>query len=92
MSEEIKEILDIERYRNKDGYVENINLLPDEIHKLLDYITNLQNQLQQKENIIKEVREYVKQLLEYKKEDYYKGVSLEYIERIIDIINQDKRY
>ena len=52
----------------------------------------LKNQLQQKENIIKEVREYIKQLLEYKKEDYYKGVSLEYIERIIDIINQDKRY
>lgn len=57
MSDEIKEILDNERYRNKDGYVENINLLPDEIHKLLDYITNLKNQLQQKENIMKEVRE-----------------------------------
>ena len=42
MSDEIKEILDVENYRNKDGYVENINLLPDEIHKLLDYITNLQ--------------------------------------------------
>ena len=41
------------------------------------------------ENIIKEVRKYIEQLLEYKKG---KKVSLEYIERIIDIINQDKRY
>lgn len=38
----IKEIIDIEKYRNKDGYVENISLMPDEIHKLSDYITNLQ--------------------------------------------------
>lgn len=50
---------------------------------------SLQNQLHQKENIIKEIREYIEQLLEYKKD---KKVSLEYIERIIDIINQDKRY
>ena len=44
MNNEIKEILDIERYRNKDGYVENINLTPDELHLLLDYITNLEEE------------------------------------------------
>ena len=52
-------------------------------------IEELRTQLQQKENIIKEVREYIEQLLEYKKD---KKVSSEYIERIIDITNQDKRY
>ena len=56
-----------------------------EITYLLDYI-------QQKENIIKEVREYIKQLLEYKKEDYYKGVSLDYVERILDILEGDLKY
>ena len=44
-------ILDIEKYRNKEGYVENINLIPDELHQLLDYITKLQQENQQlKEN------------------------------------------
>ena len=56
-----------------------------EITYLLDYI-------QQKENIIKEVREYIKQLLEYKKEDYYKGVSLDYVERILNILEGDLKY
>ena len=56
-----------------------------EITYLLDYI-------QQKENIIKEVREYIKQLLQYKKEDYYKGVSLDYVERILDILEGDLKY
>lgn len=50
MDQEIKNILDIERYRNKDGYVENISLMPDEIHKLLDFITNLQEKVNQYEN------------------------------------------
>ena len=44
------------------------------------------------ENIIKEVREYIKQLLEYKKEDYYKGVSLDYVERILNILEGDLKY
>ena len=62
MEKEIKEILDIERYRNKDGYVENINLLPDEIHKLLDYITRLQENYERiyNENCI--LRERIKYL------------------------------
>lgn len=54
--------------------------------------SKLQNQLQQKENTIKEVREYIKQLLEYKKEDYYKGVSLDYVERILDIMEGNLKY
>lgn len=74
-------------YNTALRYAKELGLVEDYI----DY-EEIRYQLQQKENIIKEVREYVKQLLEYKKEDYYKGVSLEYIERIIDIINQDKRY
>ena len=45
MKDEIKEILDIERYRNKDGYAENINLLPSEIVAIKDYITNLQEEI-----------------------------------------------
>ena len=52
----------------------------------------LEQKLQQKENIIKEVREYIEQLLEYKKEDYYKGVSLDYVERILDILKGDLKY
>ena len=56
------------------------------------YVDDLQKQLQQKENIIKEVREYIEQLLEYKKEDYYKGVSLDYVERILDILKGDLKY
>ena len=52
----------------------------------------LKSQLQQKENTIKEVREYIKQLLEYKKEDYYKGISLEYVERILDILEGNKKW
>ena len=55
-------------------------------------IEELENQLQQKENIIKEVREYIEQLLEYKKEDYYKGISLDYVERILDILEGDLKY
>lgn len=54
MTEEIKEILDIERYRNKDGYVENISLLPSEIHKILDYITNLQKEIEREKQFTKD--------------------------------------
>lgn len=52
MNNDIKEILDIERYRNKDGYVENISLLPREFDKLLDYITNLQEENKRLNSII----------------------------------------
>ena len=59
---------------------------------LIDELYEKDNLLQQKENIIKEVREYIEQLLEYKKEDYYKGVSLDYVERILDILKGDLKY
>lgn len=60
MNEEIKKILDIENYRNKYGYVEDINLLPSEIDKLLDYITNLQEENQNLINGIDEINKCMK--------------------------------
>ncbi|MBR5303485.1 MAG: hypothetical protein IKU37_01495 [Candidatus Gastranaerophilales bacterium] len=59
MNNEIKEILDIERYRNKDGYVENINLTPDELHLLLDYITNLEEENEELNNKFKKIKEVI---------------------------------
>lgn len=54
-------ILDIEKYRNKEGYVENINLMPDELHQLLDYITKLQQENQQ----LKKQKDDVFELINY---------------------------
>lgn len=66
MNDEIKEILDIENYRNKDGYVENINLSPNEIHKLSDYIINLQNELKyQKEMEDEYIEKHTKLLQDF---------------------------
>ena len=64
MNEEIKEILDIERYRNKDGYIENISLTPDEIHILLDYITNLQQENQDIKDTLQDKLDYIGHLKE----------------------------
>ena len=93
MSEEINKIFEQWKqflswcYENNDKTTE---IHRDNLEKVMEYTEKLQNQLQQKENIIKEVREYIKQLLEYKKEDYYKGISLDYVERILDILGSDK--
>lgn len=66
--------------------------LNNECSELNQICKQLKSQLQQKENQLKEVREYIKQLLEYKKEDYYKGVSLDYVERILDILEGNLKY
>ena len=67
MKDEIKKILDIENYRNKDGYVENIKLLPSEIHKLSDYITNLQEEKDKFKSRCEKANEYIKE----NKDKYY---------------------
>ena len=95
MNNEIKEILDIEKYRNKDGYVENINLLPSEIHKLLDYITNLQEEIERLNNIIKEVREYIENnWINQKDADMYRfdteelGIEISDIAVLYDLLDK----
>lgn len=79
MNNEIKEILDIEKYKNKDGYVENINLLPSEIHKLLDYITNLQQENEKIKNYYNDnVNKYEDLLIKYNdlQRRKYKAIDL----------------
>lgn len=41
-------------------------------------------------NTMKEIRKYIKELLEYKSTNNV--IHKDFVERIIDIINQDKRY
>lgn len=93
MTEEIKEILDIEKYRNKDGYVENINLLPDEIHKLLDYITNLQQAIEIKNQRIKEEQQEKERYMKF-----YNGLNKwnkelqQDLDKAIDTIEKDRQF
>ena len=67
-------------------------LYDESANAVIKILDDLESQIKQKENIIKEVREYIEQLLEYKKEDYYKGISLDYVERILDILEGDLKY
>ena len=58
---------------------------------ILDDATNKQmEEIERLNNIIKEAREYIEQLLDYKKEDYYKGISLEYVKKILEILDKEK--
>lgn len=81
------------KFYDKDELIDEILKSEDKIEELENInekislaLESAETKLKQKENKEKEIREYIKQLLEYKKEDYYKGVSLDYVERILDIL------
>ena len=88
MNNEINEILDIEKYRNKNGYVENINLLPSEIHKLLDYITNLQEENKKLETTLNAWAEAAKD--EEKRKYEFMGRNKKAIEYIFNTLCDSK--